>query len=442
MQLLLRIGRLSLASAAWSVVVAAACSTQAADKSADKVDFQTQIAPILRQSCVDCHGPVLQMAGLRLDRRQLAFEGGESGPAIEPGNAEQSLLVDRLVDRKLGILMPPSFAFFPGEKTGLPGEQIALLKNWIDQGAAWPEGVPLADEPAATDDDRKAQALFAALRAGDAKAVETLSADKSLLHVKDREGSTPLMRAALYADADMLRLLIDRGADVNAANRAGVTALMWAAGDPKKVAVLTEHGAKVDVRTPIGRTPLLIAAAYAGNAESVRLLLDKGAKIGDQDVTHETALTSAAKRGDAQMAEVLIAAGADVNAGGRPPLVWAAEEGNAECVACLLKHGAGKQPQSLNGALFSATTRGPIEAVQLLLEHGADPNAAVGFAGYTPLMGAAYSESLPLSALKLLLEKGADVKKKGANGETALSLAQKRGRTEVVELLEKAGAKE
>lgn len=435
-----RICRLAAASAGWIVALGATSSTLAAEKASNKIDFQTQVAPILRQSCVDCHGPLLQMAGLRLDQRQLALEGGDSGESIVPGSSEQSLLVQRLTDRKQGILMPPSFPVFPGEKGGLPAEQIAILKNWIDQGAAWPEGVSLAEAPESSDEARKAKALLAAIRAGDRDAVEKMIADASLLQVKDAEGSTTLMHAALYADARMLRLLLDRGADVNAANRAGVTALMWAAGDSEKARLLLEKGAKVDARTPLGRTPLLIAATYAGNVDVVRLLLEKGAKAADQDVARETALTSAAKRGDVQLVEALIEAGADVNAGGRPALVWAAEEGNAECLACLLKHDAGKEQRTLNAALFSAATRGPVDAVRLLLEHGADPNAAAGFAGYTPLMGAAYSESNAPAAVRLLLDKGADVNKKGANGETALSLARKRGRTEVVEMLEKAGA--
>ena len=58
------------------------------------------------------------------------------------------------------------------------------------------------------------------------------------------------------------------------------------------------------------------------------------------------------------------------------------------------------------------------------------------------LMGAAYSELKSAETVRLLLDKGADVKVKGANGETALKLAKKHGRTEIVELLEKAGAVE
>ncbi len=424
------------------VVLAALEASRAAENVPGHIDFAAQIAPILQQSCVDCHGPELQMAGLRLDQRALAFAGGDSGEAIASGDSKNSLIIQRLVDRKLGILMPPSFPFFPGEKAGLREEQIKLLKDWIDQGAAWPDDISLSAGAGSAEPGQAGQELFAAIRAGDQGRVKELIADSSLLRVQDWQGSTPLLRAALYADADMVRLLAQKGADVNAATRDGVTALMWAAGDAEKVRVLLEKGAKVNARTSLGRTPLLIAATYAGNSETVRLLLEKGANISDQDALRETALTSAAKRGDARMVKILIDAGADLNAGGRPPLVWAAEEGSVEAVKCLLDHGAAAHQESLNGALFSAAVRGPLEVVKLLLDRGADPNSAAGFAGYTPLMGAAYSESAGAETVGLLLAKGADLKAKGANGETGLSLARKHGRTPAVKLLEDAGAME
>jgi ankyrin repeat protein len=89
--------------------------------------------------------------------------------------------------------------------------------------------------------------------------------------------------------------------------------------------------------------------------------------------------------------------------------------------------------------------RGPSEAVRLLLEHGADPNArsTIGVYGsFTPLMGAAYSATNGADVVKLLLEKGADVRAKTSSGETVLSFARKTGRAEVIELLIQAGATE
>jgi ankyrin repeat protein len=171
-------------------------------------------------------------------------------------------------------------------------------------------------------------------------------------------------------------------------------------------------------------------------------LLKSGAKPNDIDQFGETPLTSTAKRGDAQIVEALIEAGANLDAGGRPPLAWAAEEGNVDTIAELLRHGADANKNHLNQALFNAAVRGPTAAVKLLLEKGGDPSAHAGFAGYTPLMGAAYSELKSVETVKLLLDKGGDVKVKGANGDTALKLAKKHGRTDIVQLLQKAGAVE
>ncbi len=402
-----------------------------------KVDFRTEVAPILQQTCVDCHGPELQMAGLRLDQRKFAIEDGQELGLIIPGKSAESLLIRRLTDKEAGLIMPPSFPFFPGEKAGLPEKQIEILKNWIDQGANWPEGVSLTSAASESKLSPEAARLFAAIRAGDHKAAARLLEKPALAAARDRHGSTPLIQAALYSDAEMVRLLIERKADVNAANKDGVTALMLGAGDLEKVRLLVKQGAKVDARSELGRTPLLIAATYAGNSKTVQLLLGAGAKATEQDNFHETPLTSAAKRGDVEMVEILIKAGADVNAGGRPPLVWAAEEGNAETIAALLAHGAGEQAGIVNAALFSAAVRGPAEAVRLLLDKGGDPNAPAGFAGYTPLMGAAYSDLQSAEIVNMLLEQGGDVTAKGANGETVLTLARKHGDTRIVRILER-----
>jgi ankyrin repeat protein len=423
-----------------ALAITAACGS--AQDAPAKIDFSKDIAPILRQQCIVCHGPAMQMAELRLDQRRFVLGADADPDLVKAGKSGESLLVKRLVDRQLGILMPPTFPFPPGEKVGLPEAAIQLLKTWIDQGAQWPEGVSLASDEADAA-NAKTQAIFGAIRSGNHRLVsELLSREKEVVNARDRHAETPLMQAGVYSDAAMVKLLLDQGADVNLASRDGATALMRAAGDFAKVQLLLERGAQVEAKSNMGRTPLLIAAAFPGNVKTVRLLLAKGAKVNDQDQYGDTCLTSACKRGDAEMAKVLLAAGADVAAGsswpGQAPLIWAAEEGNLETLACLLEHGAAKVQQHLDFALSSAAQRGPISLVRLLIEHGANPNTPSPIAGYTPLMWAAYSENVDPETIRLLLDKGADSQAKGVNGETALSLAKKRGHSVVVELLERA----
>jgi ankyrin repeat protein len=406
-----------------------------------KLDFRRDVAPILQQQCIDCHGPSLQLAELRLDQRRFVLGDDANPDLVKAGKGDESLLIQRLVDRKLGILMPPSFPLPPGEKVGLPEAAIQKLKSWIDQGAEWPEGVTLASDGAQASAHPKSNELFTAIRAGNrAHVAELMGRDKQLVSAVDRHGETPLMYAGVYSNVAMVKLLLDHGSDVNLASPAGATALMRSAGDFEKVELLLARGAQVDAKSSLGRTPLLIAAAFPGNVKTVKLLLARGASVNVQDQSGETCLTSASKRGDAEMVQALLAAGANVAAGaswpGQAPLIWAAEDGDPQTLTSLLQHGAGKVQPHLDIALSSAAMRGSLAAVRLLIEHGANPNAPSPIGGYTPLMCAAYCEDGHVELVKLLLAKGADPNAKGANGETALSLAKKHGKTAIVELLQ------
>ncbi|MBI3668077.1 MAG: DUF1549 domain-containing protein, partial [Acidobacteria bacterium] len=97
-----------------------------------KVDFARDIRPILEKSCHGCHGPKLQMNGLRLDSRKLALAGGQTGKVILPGQAAESPLYQRVAGLSEGPRMPMG-----GQP--LEAAQVALIRTWIDQGAEWPE---------------------------------------------------------------------------------------------------------------------------------------------------------------------------------------------------------------------------------------------------------------------------------------------------------------
>jgi len=96
-----------------------------------KIDFNTQIRPILNKQCIGCHGGVKQSGGFSVLFREEALGNTESGkPAIIPGHPEKSEFIRRLLSHDPDERMPL-------EKDPLPQHEIALLKQWIREGAVW-----------------------------------------------------------------------------------------------------------------------------------------------------------------------------------------------------------------------------------------------------------------------------------------------------------------
>jgi hypothetical protein len=106
---------------------------------------------LLERHCFDCHGPKKARGALRLDLRDRALRGGNGGPAVIPGNGEQSPLVRRLLGLDGEDRMPL-------DKAPLPEADVALIRRWIDEGAPWPADAnvpsgapsPTATAPTAT----------------------------------------------------------------------------------------------------------------------------------------------------------------------------------------------------------------------------------------------------------------------------------------------------
>ena len=102
------------------------------------VDYAREVKPVLAARCTSCHGAIRQKAGLRLDTAELIRRGGDSGPAVEPGQSGESLLIERVTAEASSERMPPK-----SEGTPLSQEEVAILRAWIDQGAhAPPEPTP------------------------------------------------------------------------------------------------------------------------------------------------------------------------------------------------------------------------------------------------------------------------------------------------------------
>jgi mono/diheme cytochrome c family protein len=114
-------------------------SIQAAESQpTDPAHFEAKIRPLLSKHCTECHGDKKQKGGLRLDLKSHAFKGSENGAVILPGNSAKSPLLQRVLSTEPDEKMPPK-----GER--LSSEDVALLKNWLDAGAPWPESKADAD---------------------------------------------------------------------------------------------------------------------------------------------------------------------------------------------------------------------------------------------------------------------------------------------------------
>src|SRR5215475_5916501 len=154
--------------------------------------------------------------------------------------------------------------------------------------------------------------LFQAIRNGDTAFIKA-HLTKAEIEVRDGHGATPLMHAAAFGNSQTLKLLLDGGADVNAHNDFGATALLWAARNPDKARLLIERGADVNAQSKQGRTPLMIASLRRGGSAVVGLMLAKGADVNLKDSRNFTALALAANAGDAETVNLLLAKGADPN---------------------------------------------------------------------------------------------------------------------------------
>ncbi len=95
--------------------------------------FTRDIQPLIASRCFDCHGPMKQESGLRLDSKAAALKGGDHGPIFVAGKPEQSLLIQVVTGKH------PELAQMPKKGAKLTAAEVALLSNWIAEGANWPD---------------------------------------------------------------------------------------------------------------------------------------------------------------------------------------------------------------------------------------------------------------------------------------------------------------
>jgi ankyrin repeat protein len=155
-------------------------------------------------------------------------------------------------------------------------------------------------------------------------------------------------------------------------------------------------------------------AAARGDRETVKSLLKQAADVNAAQGDGMTALHWAAMNGDAELAQMLIVAGANIKAttrlGSYTPLYLASQQGKGNVVQALIKAGSDVKAGTPNGTtpLMVAAASGEVDAVKALLDAGADVNAKDGVRAQTPIMYAAASNRA--AVIELLAAKGADLK--------------------------------
>ncbi|MBZ5632575.1 MAG: ankyrin repeat domain-containing protein [Acidobacteriia bacterium] len=276
---------------------------------------------------------------------------------------------------------------------------------------------------------------------------------QALLQAGAHPTSAILMDAARTGNAEVVRMLLARGADANARESSlGETALMWAAAEnhPEAVRALIEHGADPNTRSdklvypkdrfglegvttilPRGSWTALMYAARQGSLEAARALAEAGADLNLADPDGSTALELAILNGHFDTAGMLTEKGADPNIADSTSMaaLYAAVDMNT------LGEIYGRPGRKFTDKLSA------VDLLPILLAHGADPNAALKAPiltrahtpgepslgeGTTPLMRAAKNGDT--AAMRVLMAHGADASLKQKNGTTTLMLAAGVGR--------------
>ena len=245
-------------------------------------------------------------------------------------------------------------------------------------------------------------------------------------------GPLPLIDAVKNVDREAVRSLLKQGANVNATQADGTTALHWSSyrDDLESADLLIRSGANVNARNDLGATPLW-AACQNGSESMVARLLTAGANPNAALLLGETPVMVAARSGSPAVVELLAAQGADVNARaarGQTALMWAVAQKHPEVVKVLIAHGADIHARSDSWTEVMAVS-----------PHGyLDYNRAIPHGSDTALMFAARVDDL--ASAKLLVAAGANVNDEDAWGVSAVVLAAHSGFTDVVEFLLEKGA--
>ncbi len=286
--------------------------------------------------------------------------------------------------------------------------------------------------------------LFAAIAGGNDSLVDVLIAAGANVHQAEPLGATALHVASLHGRAAMVAALLRAGADANAkassathGMRGGTTPLHWGVKHPDVVRALVAHGADINAADSDGQTPLLLSL-FGQHTASALFLLESGANpnLGTKDFMYP--ILPALEWPD--VTAKLIAAGADVNIRDRDqltPLFFAIKRKRVNLVSLLAEAGADPSAMGPRGTTLVHHAAELPGALDILVKHGANPNARDSNGNTALLLAAATGASESASAL---LKAGADIHAANAAGDTPLHVAIRNDRLRVVEILLGAGA--
>jgi ankyrin repeat protein len=273
--------------------------------------------------------------------------------------------------------------------------------------------------------------LVDAAKKGDREAVRALVREKVDVNAPAADGTTALHWASYHDDLETLQLLIAGGANVNAANDLGATPLWIASenGSATLVGALLKAGANPNLKLLLGETPLMVASR-SGKVDVVEQLVGRGADVNARAARGQTALMWAVAQRHTDVVKVLLANGADVQ---RRSDVWSQ-------MMAVPPHGVALYnkmiPHGSDTPLLFAARVGDLASARLLVAAGANVNDADAW-GVSALVLAAHSGFGAL--VELLLERGADANAAGA-GFTALHAAIMRRDVGIVTALLAHGA--
>ncbi|MBC8276917.1 MAG: ankyrin repeat domain-containing protein [FCB group bacterium] len=258
--------------------------------------------------------------------------------------------------------------------------------------------------------------------------------------------STPMHGAAAYGHPEMVKYLIDKGADVNIANDFGFTPILGAAsgGKVECMQYLVEAGADINMKLPQGES-LIHLAAQSGNLDMVKMLVDNGADINQRTDYGRIPLINALYSEQLEAIKYLVEHGANLNnrnENNGTVMHAAMYRDSIKVVEYLIKKGAPVDEADNNGnrPINIALSRGKADLVALLADAGADINIGSAHTGET-LLHVASAKGLS-DLVETLIEKGAEIDAKDNKGHTPLYNAGKYGNEHVFKILYKAGAED